>query len=219
MPTDRFTTPPFVEEASPQPELHPLIAQRRTHRAFSSRLVESDTLRSLLEAARWAPSSMNEQPWSFIVATRQKPAEFERLLQCLLEFNVRWAQHAPVLMLAVARLNFAASGESNRHAFYDLGQAMAALTYQAIASGLNVCQMAGFDAQKARSVFSIPVDHEPIVAAAMGYEGDPSILPDKLQQKELAPRRRNSVEEFVFANKWGQPADWVKQPSSSMGRR
>jgi len=210
MPSKTFITPPCVEETPAQPGLHPLIAQRCTRRAFSSRLVESDALKSLLEAARWAPSSMNEQPWSFIIATRDRPTEFQRLLQCLLEFNVRWAQHAPVLLLAIAKLNFAVSGESNRHAFYDVGQAMAALTYQAIASGLNVCQMAGFDVPKARSTFSIPADYEPVVAAAIGYQGDPTILPEKVQQKELAPRRRNSLEQFVFENKWGQTADWIK---------
>jgi nitroreductase len=210
MPSNTFTIPSVVEEIPAQAELHPLIARRRTRRAFSSRLVEPAVLRSLLEAARWAPSSMNEQPWSFIVATCEKPAEFHRLLQCLLEFNVRWAQGAPVLMLAVAKLTLTASGENNRHAFYDVGQAMAALTYQASAFALTVSQMAGFDVQKARSVFSIPADHEPIVAAAIGYQGDPAILPEKLQQKECAPRTRNAVEEFVFESKWGQPADWIK---------
>jgi nitroreductase len=210
MSSDVFIVPSSVDEPSSRWELHPLIAQRRTCRAFSSRLVESDMLRKLFEAARWAPSSMNEQPWSFIVATREKPNEFQRLLECLLEFNVRWAQHAPVLMLAAARLNFAASGEDNRHALYDLGQAMAALTYQATASGLTACQMAGFDVQKAHNVFSIPANYEPVVAAAIGYQGHLAILPEKLQQKELAPRRRNSVEEFVFEAKWGQPADWIK---------
>jgi len=210
MPSDTFIAPSSVDEPSSRSDLHPLIAQRRTCRAFSSRLVESDTLRSLLEAARWAPSSMNEQPWRFIVAKREKPTEFQRLLECLLEFNVRWAQHAPVLMLVVAKLDFTVSGQDNRHAFYDVGQAMAALTYQARALNLNVCQMAGFDVQKARRVFDIPPDHEPVVATAIGYQGDPTILPQRLQQKEMAPRRRNPVEEFVFENKWGLPAAWIK---------
>jgi nitroreductase len=203
-----------VEKIPVKAELHPLIAQRRTRRAFSSRVVEPDTLRSLLEAARWAPSSRNEQPWSFIVATREKPPEFVRLLECLLDFNIRWAQHARILMLAVAKLNLTETGESNRHAFYDVGQAIAAMTYQGSAFGLSVSQMAGFDIQKARSVFSIPLDHAPVVAVAIGYPGNPAILPEKLRQKELAPRRRNSVEKFVFENKWGEPADWTKQSDS-----
>jgi nitroreductase len=206
MPTETMTPQFSAEEASPPPEIHPLLAQRRTQRAFSSRLIEPAILRSLFEAARWAPSSMNEQPWSFILAARQNSTEFERLLGCLMDFNVPWAQHAPLLLVAVAKSNFSANGERNRHAFYDLGHAVAALTYQAIASGLSVCQMAGFDVQKARTVFSIPADHEPVVVVAIGYHGDPAILPEKTRQKELAPRRRNSLDRFVFEGKWGQPA-------------
>jgi nitroreductase len=210
MKTDIISTPPTIEDGPSEAGLHPLIAQRRTRRAFSSRLVEPQTVRTLLEAARWAPSCMNEQPWRFIIATREKPAEFERLLSCLMDFNILWAKHAAVLMLTVAKLNFSSSGERNRHALYDLGQAMGALTYQAIASGLRVCQMGGFDVQKARSVFSIPADCEPVAAVAIGYPGDAATLPEKLQQKEQAPRKRNSLETFVFENQWGQPADWIK---------
>ena len=93
---------------------------------------------------------MNEQPWSFVVATQQNEENFQRLLACLLEFNVRWARSAPVLVLSIARLTFASNGEINRHALHDVGQAMAHLTLQANASGLAVCQMAGFDIQRAR---------------------------------------------------------------------
>jgi nitroreductase len=217
MQSDALTSLPSAEENSAQANhLHPLIAQRRTRRAFSSRLVEPTTLRTLVEAARWAPSSMDEQPWRFIIARREKPGEFARLLQCLMEFNIRWAQHAPILMLTVAKLNFTASGEGNRHAFYDVGQAMAALTYQASALALTVSQMAGFDVQKACGLYSIPPDYEPIVAAAIGYHGDPTVLPEKLQRKELAPRRRNSVEGLVFEGEWGRSPDWANQ--SGFGR-
>jgi nitroreductase len=211
MPNDILTHARSVEENCEPGEVHPLIAQRRTRRAFASRLVEPQVLTTLLEAARWAPSSMNEQPWSFILATRQHTIEFDRMLGCLLEFNVRWAQHAPVLLLAAARANFFANGDRNTHALYDLGQAVAALSYQAIASGLNVCQMAGFDIPKARSVYSIPGDHEPVVVVAIGYPGDPATLSDKLRQKETAPRKRNSLDQFVFETKWGQPAQLAER--------
>lgn len=206
MPNDTLSQALSVEEDCAQVEIHPLIAQRRTRRAFSSKLVEPQVVRALLEAARWAPSSMNEQPWSFILATRQHDVEFDRMLACLLEFNVPWAQHAPLLLLAVARSNFSAGGDINRHALYDVGQAVAALTYQAIASGLTVCQMAGFDIQKARSIYSIPDDHDPVVVVAIGYQGDPANLPEKVRRKETAPRKRNSIDKFVFEEKWGQPA-------------
>jgi len=211
MPTETLTPQRSAEEARPHTEIHPLLAQRRSRRAFSAQPVEPAIMRSLLEAARWAPSSMNEQPWSFILAMRQNQLEFQRLLDCLMDFNLRWAQHAPVLLLAVARSNFLASGERNRHALYDVGQAVAALTCQAIASSLSICQMAGFDVQKARSVFSIPADHEPVVVVAIGYQGDPAILLEKTRQKELAPRTRNSLDRFVFEGKWGQPAPVAKQ--------
>jgi nitroreductase len=187
MSSETLTPQPARDEESPQTQIHPLLAQRRTQRSFSPKPVEPAVMRSLMEAARWAPSSMNEQPWSFILATRQSQADFERLLDCLMDFNLRWAQHAPVLLLVVARANFSANGDRNRHAFYDVGQAVAALTYQAIASRLSVCQMAGFDVHKARTLFSIPDDHEPVVVMAIGYPGDPAILPEKTRQKESAP--------------------------------
>jgi nitroreductase len=196
-----------VREAS----IHPLLAQRRSWKAFSATIIEPETLGLLLEAARWAPSCMNEQPWAFIVATKQNPAEFERLLGCLHEFNVRWAQNAAALILSVARLTFASNGEPNTHALHDVGQAIAHLTFQASACGLTVCQMAGFDAEKARQTFSIPSDHEPVAVAAIGYPGDADSLPEKLRQRILAPRQRKRSEEFVFEGAWGQSAHLARK--------
>ena len=199
------------EDKGVEGSVHPLLAQRRSLRAFSSRPVEPETMGTLLEAARRAPSSMNEQPWSFIVTTHQHKPDFEHLLSCLLEFNVRWAQHAPVLVLSVARLTFASNGETNRHAFYDVGQAIAGLTLQANSHGLTVCQMAGFDVQKARHAFSIPLDHEPVSVAAIGYPGDPAGLPEKLRLKQLTPQKRKPLEDFVFESRWGQPGVWTRE--------
>src|ERR1700683_1411580 len=153
--------------------VHSLLTERRSPRAFSSRTVAPETLGSLLEAARWAPSCMNEQPWSFIVATKQNQPDFDRLLRCLLDFNLQWAQHAPLLVLSIARLTFASNGAPNRHALHDVGQAIAHLTFQATASRLVVRQMAGFDAEKARREFSIPLDHDPVSVSAIGYSGSP----------------------------------------------
>jgi nitroreductase len=178
--------------------------------AFSSKTVEPETLAGLLEAARWAPSSMNEQPWSFIVATKANPADFGRILGCLVEFNVQWAQHAPVLLLSVARLNFASTGKPNRHAFHDVGQAIASLTFQAMASGLVVHQVAGFEVEKARSEFSIPHAYEPVAVAAVGYPGSSDNLPDKLRQRDLSPRQRKSLSDFVFECRWGRSASWIR---------
>src|SRR5437879_4076372 len=124
--------------AETQYPIHGLLRRRWSPRAFSSRPVEPDKLRSLWEAARWAPSSYNEQPWSFIVATKDDEAEYARLLSCLVEGNIQWAQHAPVLMVSVARLSFEEDGKPNRHAFHDVGQAVSNLIVQATALGL-VC--------------------------------------------------------------------------------
>ena len=189
--------------------VHDLIRGRWSPRAFSNRTVERDKLLSLLEAARWAASSYNEQPWSLIVATKDQPSEYARLLSCLVEFNQSWAQSAPVLMLSVAKLHFDRNGKENRHAFHDVGAAASNLTTQAIALDLFVHQMAGFDAEKARSQFNIPNDHEPVAMIAIGYLGDPQTLPEALQAQELAPRTRKLLTEFVFTGAWDQASDLV----------
>jgi nitroreductase len=200
------------EQNSCEHPIHPLIAGRRSIRAFASTSVEPETLASLMEAARWAPSCMNEQPWSFIVATKANKSDFDRLLGCLLEFNVQWAQHAPVLLLSVAKLTFESTGKLNRHAFHDVGQAISNLTFQATVSGLVVHQMAGFDVEKARREFSIPQDYEPVTAAAVGYPGNSAELPEKLRERDTSPRKRKPLTNFVFEGGWGHPADWTRNP-------
>lgn len=184
--------------------VHELVQKRWSPRAFADRLVEPDKLNSLLEAARWAPSSSNEQPWSYLVATKDQPEEFARMLACLVEGNQIWAKHAPVLMISVARRTFARNGKPNEHARHDVGQAAAWLTMQAMALGLYVHQMAGFDAAAARATYSIPEDHEPVTAIAIGYLGDPRSLPEKLRERELAQGTRKAQREFVFAGNWGE---------------
>jgi nitroreductase len=191
--------------------IHPLIADRRSILAFASTSVEPETLASLMEAARWAPSSMNAQPWSFIVARKPNKSDFERLLGCLVEFNVQWAQNAPVLLLAIARLTFESTGEPNRHAFHDVGHAMANLTFQAMMSGLVVHQIAGFDLKKARREFSIPQDYEPVAAAAIGYPGNSADLPEKLRKRAASPRKRKPLANFVFEGSWGRSADCTRR--------
>jgi nitroreductase len=209
MTRDATATVSGDEEVPREYSIHPLLTERRSLRAFSPRAVAPETLGSLLEAARWAPSCMNEQPWSFIVATQENKPDFDRLLGCLLDFNLQWAQHAPVLILSIARLTFVSSGKPNRHALHDVGQAMAALTLQATASGLAVHQMAGFDVEKARREFSIPADHDPVAVAAIGYPGSPDSLPEKLREREVAPQTRKSLKDFVFQNTWGRAAAWA----------
>jgi len=191
--------------------VHELIAKRKSGRAFSSKPVDAATIGSLLEAARWAASSSNEQPWHFIVTEKEKRSDYDRLLSCLVEFNVQWAQHASVLILSIARLNFASIGKPNRHALHDVGQAAANLALQATALGLISHQMAGFDVQKARDEFVIPEGHEPVAVIAVGYPGDPAGLSDMLRKRELAPRQRKPLQDFVFSRTWGQPATWLQE--------
>lgn len=195
-----------MEKPAPtEHDVHELIRDRWSPRAFSDRAVGDAELRSFLEAARWAASCFNEQPWRFIIARRESPAEFDQLLSCLSETNQRWAKGAAVLMLSVASMAFAKNGKSNRHALHDVGLAAAQLTLQATALGLAVHQMAGFSMERARERFAIPEDFEPVAAIAVGYPGNPDDLPEDLRERERGERSRKPQSEFVFAGKWEVP--------------
>jgi nitroreductase len=191
--------------------IHELIRDRWSPRAFSQKEIAPDVLRSLFEAARWAPSSSNEQPWAFIVATHSDHANFTKALQPLVEFNAGWAKHAYAVGYAVAELAFAKNNTPNRNAQYDTGAAMALLSVEATARGLFVHQMAGFDPEIARQVFEIPVGWEAIAAFATGYPGDPSSLPKPLFERETAPRSRKPISEFVMSGKWGHTASFLSK--------
>jgi nitroreductase len=185
--------------------IHELLAKRWSPRIFAARAIEPEKLRSLFEAARWAPSSFNEQPWSFILATKDQPEDFDRLAACLVESNA-WARGAPVLMLSVAKLRFDRNARENRHAWHDVGQAVACMTVQATASGLQVHQMAGFDIEKARVSLEIPENHDPVAMIAVGYPSDPAALTGDQREREMAPRKRRRISEFVYGGAWGRPA-------------
>jgi nitroreductase len=188
--------------------VHNLIRDRWSPRAFASKPVEPAVLASLFEAARWAPSSNNEQPWAYLVATKDDTENFAKTVRVLVEFNAAWAKEAAVLMIAVSRLNFQ-NGTPNRNAFYDTGAATALLSVEATARGLAVHQMAGFDHAKAKKVFEIPEECEPIAAIAIGYPGDPNSLPEKLRDREVAPRTRKPLSEFVMSGRWGHTSPIV----------
>jgi nitroreductase len=183
--------------------VHDLIRHRWSPRAFDGRPVEPEKLRSLFEAARWAASSYNAQPWFFIIATKNDPENYKKVLESFVEFNQGWAKGAPVVALSVARMKFEHNGAPNNHAFHDVGQAAANLALQATALGLQVHQMAGILPDKARELFAIPEGHEAVAGFAIGYPGDPNTLPDKLREQEHAPRSRKPLDSFVFAGKWG----------------
>ncbi len=196
----------------PTPTDHPIeeiVKRRWSPRAYSERMVGRETLQSLFEAARWAASSFNEQPWSFIVATKEKTEEYAALLGCLMEKNQQWAQLAPVLMVSVAKLNFEKNGKPNRHAFHDVGMAVSNLIIQATAFGLYVHQMAGFSVEKVRETYGVPDGFAPVAAIAVGYPGEPDILPEPFREQELRPRQRKPIESFVFEAKWGETSSIV----------
>ncbi len=186
-----------------------LLRRRWSPRAFSGQEIAKESLLSLLEAARWAPSCYNEQPWSFLVATKENPEEYERLLGCLVEFNQSWAKTAPVLMISVAKLAFDKDGKPNRHAFHDVGLAVENMVIQATDMGIFVHQMAGFDVDKTRGAFGIPASHEPVAAIALGYPGDPEVLDAGTRHRESAARERKPLSSFVFTGKWDEPSPLV----------
>jgi nitroreductase len=196
--------------AETQAPIHDLIRRRWSPRAFSDRPVEREKLVSIFEAARWASSSSNEQPWAFVVATQADRKNYEEMLGVLVEFNRGWADKAPVLILTLAHTQFEKDARPNRHGFYDLGQAAANLALQATELGLTTHPMAGFDVEAARKRFAVPAGWEPASVIALGYPGDPDSLSEKLKQRELAQRQRKPLEAFVFSGAWGYPAPIVE---------
>ena len=186
--------------------IHELIQQRWSPRAFdASRPVPRPELLRLFEAARWAPSSRNEQPWRFLVVEREAmPESWRALLETLTAANQTWAAAAPVLVLSAVRTSFEDTGTANHMAWYDAGQAVALLTIQATSQGLAIRQMEGFDRPRARAAFAIPAEFEPAVAIAIGYTGDPEALSlDKHRAAERQPRKRRPLGDFVYDGVWG----------------
>jgi nitroreductase len=180
--------------------IEPTLVGRWSPRAFAADMIDDATIASLFEAARWSPSANNLQPWAFIHAMRGT-ADFDRLRGCLNEGNASWAGNAALLVIGIARTT-KADGSVNAYARYDLGQAVAHLTFQATALGLHLHQMAGFDRDRARMELGIPAECDPVSAIAIGHLGDPSNLPQQLQDRELATRMRNPARSFVFSGRW-----------------
>lgn len=183
-----------------------IIRQRWSPRAFGERAITGEQLGSLLEAARWAPSCFNDQPWRFIVAPRDDEAEFGRMLGCLTEKNQRWARNAALLLLVCHAKTFQQGGRPNRWAAHDTGLAAMSLALQAESMGLRVHFMAGIDRSAIRETYGVPEDHEPLTAIAVGWPGDPGSLAEEFREAELGPRSRRALAESVFTGGWGRPA-------------
>jgi nitroreductase len=187
-----------------------VIRHRWSPRAYdSTRAVPPAELARLFEAARWAPSSGNVQPWRFLVADRRRsPERFQALVETLTGKNPAWAGAAPVLVLVAAQMSPEHDDRPDRLACYDTGQAVALLTVQATSMGLSVRQMEGFDRARAREAGQVPAPFEPLVVMAIGYSGDPeSLVLEKHREAEVTPRQRRPIGEFVFDGDWGRALD------------
>jgi nitroreductase len=182
--------------------LHRLIKKRRSPVSFSSQNIKKEEMALLFEAARWAPSSNNQQPWRFIYAGKQDEEAYGKLFDLLADGNKEWAKSAPVLILGVAEKISSYKNRPNRFAFYDLGMAVGNLLFQATSMGIYVHQMGGYDVEKAIKVFSIPEKYEPAAMMAIGYKGEVDSLPMELKRRELAKRKRNEASLFAFRNEW-----------------
>jgi len=183
----------------------PVILERWSPRAFDDRDVSPADLKVIFEAARWAPSSFNEQPWRFIVGHRNSET-YKKIHEVLVPFNQAWAQNAPVLILSVARTRFSHNDSPNNYAVHDLGAADGFITLQAASMGIATHQMAGFDQAKAREAFAIPEVYAIGSVMALGYQGDPSTLGEHYQGQEQSPRSRKPLNEIVLSA-WDQPAE------------
>ena len=197
---------PEGKYAETVPGVAELFRVRWSPRSFSDRPVSPETLTAILDAGRWAASSYNEQPWRFIVATKDDPEAFQALLGVLLPFNQAWAKSAAVLILTAARSNFSHNETPNKYALHDAGAALAYMMLQATASGLQSHAMAGFDHDKAREVAGIPPEFQVGAVVAIGYPDSADKLPnDQMKQQELAARKRKALPEVAFKGRWGQP--------------
>ena len=179
------------------PLITPLV-ERWSPRAYDPAAeLSDDAVRTLLEAARWAPSANNVQPWRFIVA-RRGTESFATIHDALMGFNQAWADSAAALVVNIAEVADE-SGAARPWAKYDLGQAVAHMSVQAQHDGLHTHQMGGFDAARLASEFGLAEGLEVVSITAVGKVGDASALPEPLREREVAPRSRKPLDELVIA--------------------
>lgn len=180
--------------------IHEIIAKRWSARAFSTKPVEKSKLLSILEAARWAPSSRNEQPWRYIIFTDANRNEMDKARSVLLEIN-DYAKRAPILICAITKKTYTDTGVYNRLHFHDLGAANENMFLESFNQGLIMHEMGGFDREKARKVFDVPDDYEVGIMIAIGYQDSHEILPKRFKEKADLPRERKPLSEIAFLEK------------------
>ncbi|MDE5417173.1 nitroreductase family protein [Labilibaculum sp. DW002] len=183
-------------------KIHELIDTRWSPRAFSDQEIEEEKVVKLFEAASYAPSCFNEQPWRFIYATKEYAERYEQLLSCLVEFNQMWVKTAPMIILTLVSKKFAQNGKVNHHAAHDLGLAIGNMSAQATSMDLYMHQMAGFSVEKAREMFEIPDDFDVLTMIAVGYIGNPDVLPENIREMESNKRERKPLNKILFDGDW-----------------
>jgi nitroreductase len=177
-----------------------IIQERWSPYSFSPAPVEEYKLKAIFEAAGYAPSCNNEQPWMFVYTTREDRKVFDQYLEFLADSNKIWAANAYAIVISMARTKFLLNGKVNRFAFHDTGMAVSNLLLQAIALDIYVHQMGGYSVEKVRNYFKLSDDTEPVAVMAVGYLGDGSLLSPELLSRDEKRRPRKSINEFVFKN-------------------
>ncbi|MDR3214173.1 MAG: nitroreductase family protein [Azoarcus sp.] len=185
--------------------VNPIFVERWSPRAYDESSITEDELKPLFEAARWAPSAYNTQPWRFIYAHRDTP-QWQVFLDLLIPYNRGWAQHASALVFAVSAQKFVLPGKTEAVSTgvesYDTGAAVAFLALQASLSGLSAHIITGYDKQAARQVLALPDDFQIESAIVIGRQGDGSILPPELQARET-PTPRQPLESLIAEGRFG----------------
>jgi len=183
------------------------LAERWSGRAYdASKTVSKQQTIALLEAARWAPSCMGDQPWRIVVFNKAKdPIAWQKAFDCLVEGNQVWVKNAPWLSLICANTLFTKNSQSNPWAEYDAGAAAQNLCLQASSMGLMAHQLGGFDANKAREVFNIPEQYVLKAMMPVGYPVAEANIPAELYEREISPRSRRALGELFFDGAWDKP--------------
>lgn len=187
--------------------IHDLLSRRWSPRAYhANRPVTREQLTVLVEAGRWAPSCNGDEPWRYLIWDRTRdPGGWQKAFDCMSDSNKKWVKNVPLLMLSCAGSIFGHTGKPNRWTQHDTGMASLSMALQAVALGLIAHQMGGFDVEKARAAFSIPVEYTPMAMIAIGYQAEPDILDEETKAKELKPRARKPFGEKFFEGGWGKP--------------
>ncbi|MBC8366616.1 nitroreductase family protein [bacterium] len=181
------------------------VANRWSPVSFDGRSIERGELLSIFEAARWAPSAFNEQPWRYIVASREDGEPFEAILSCLVDANQTWARHAGAIALGVTALSFERNSKPNTYARHDLGLASGQLCAEAAARGVQVHQMAGILPDRARELYGIPENFEAVTALALGYPGENLELDEGIRARDGQARSRRPMAAILFGKSWDEP--------------